>query len=298
MQAANTMGYRPSRIAQALQGKSTQLIGVFMPDTDDFFFQTVVKHLRHTLEESDYELIVFVSPPGQIPQKWQKLLQWDLDGVFVFDYMFYVKGLWEALTQHSGAIPPVVGLFSNTSELDDYISLDFGAAMETLLAHLKGLGRKRFGYLALADSFQYGEQRYALFSEFVRRHGLEQCDIKLARCQESLMEVAKCGTEEWLKCGEPVPDALFCQNDELAIGAYAALREAGYTVPGQVALAGCDDLPYARFLDTPLTSVCLPVQEVCRQGWNLLQQRIAAPEKPPAQVVVEASLTLRASCAV
>ena len=63
LQAAKRMGYRPSRIAQALQGKSTQLIGVFVPDTEDYFFQTVIKHLRHTLEESEYELMVFVSTP-------------------------------------------------------------------------------------------------------------------------------------------------------------------------------------------------------------------------------------------
>ncbi len=54
VEAANRMGYRPNRIAQALQGKSTQLIGVLVPDSDDYFFQTVIRHLRHTLEESDY----------------------------------------------------------------------------------------------------------------------------------------------------------------------------------------------------------------------------------------------------
>src|SRR5579871_6126725 len=65
LEVAGRMGYRPSRIAQALQGKSTQLIGVFVPDTDDFFFQTVIKHLRLTLEESDYELMVFATAPHQ-----------------------------------------------------------------------------------------------------------------------------------------------------------------------------------------------------------------------------------------
>src|SRR5580692_7745258 len=61
MEAASRLGYRPSRIAQALQGKSTQLIGVFVPDSDDQFFQTVIKNMRQTLEESEYELMVFVS---------------------------------------------------------------------------------------------------------------------------------------------------------------------------------------------------------------------------------------------
>jgi LacI family transcriptional regulator len=95
--------------------------------------------------------------------------------------------------------------------------------------------------------------------------------------------------------GHPLPDALFCQNDEFALGAYRALRESGIAIPDQVALSGCDDLPYMAYLDTPLTSLSLPVLEVCRQGWSILQQRIVEPEGPPMQVIVEASLRLRAS---
>lgn len=296
MQAATRMGYRPSRIAQALQGKSTQLIGVFVPDTDDYFFQTVLRHLRHTLEESGYELMVFVSAPHQITAKWHRLLQWDLDGVFVFDYMFYVDGLWEALTQHTGHIPPVVGLFSNKTQLQDYVTIDFTPAMETLLEHLRKQGCRRFGYMALPTSFHPSEQRYTVFSEFVRTHGLVQSDIPALSGAGSLMESARQGLSAWIAAGQPLPDALFCQNDEIGLGAYRALREAGVSVPDDILLAGCDDLPYMSYLETPLTSLTLPVPEVCRQGWSVLQKRLAEPEGPPMQVVLEVGLKLRASC--
>ena len=296
LQTAKRMGYRPSRIAQALQGKSTQLIGVFVPDTEDYFFQTVIQHLRHTLEESEYELMVFASPPTQITSKWHRLLQWDLDGVFVFDYLFYVNGLWEALTQHSGAIPPIVGLFSSNTQLKDYVTVNFGPALQTLLEHLRAQGCRSYGYMAHASSFHPNEQRYTVFSEFVREHGLEQFDIPLLSGQSSLMEAARKGLDSWLQSGHTPPDALFCQNDEIALGAYRALREAGIVVPDQVALAGCDDLPYVSYLETPLTSLSLPVQEVCRRGWSLLQTRMAESSGPPLQVVLDVDLRLRASC--
>ncbi|HLK58474.1 MAG TPA: LacI family DNA-binding transcriptional regulator [Chthonomonadaceae bacterium] len=296
MEAAARMGYRPNRIAQALQGKSTQLIGVFVPDTDDQFFQTVIKHLRHTLEESGYELMVFVSAPNQITAKWHRLLQWDLDGVFVFDYMFYVDGLWEALTEHSGPIPPVVGLFSNKTQLKDYVTIDFQPALEALLAHLREQGCRRFGYMAFPTSFHPSEQRYAVFSDFVARNFFQQYDVPVLYGQPSLMEAARQGMSAWLAEGQPLPDALFCQNDELALGAYRALCEARISVPEQIALAGCDDLPYISYLETPLTSLSLPVAEVCRQGWSILQKRITEPEGSPLQVVLEVSLKLRASC--
>ena len=67
-----------------------------------------------------------------------------------------------------------------------------------------------------------------------------------------------------IAAGNRLPDALFCQNDEIALGAYRALRENGSGIPGEIALAGCDDLPFDPYLDTPLTSLRLPVAEVCR----------------------------------
>jgi LacI family transcriptional regulator len=293
---AHRLGYRPSRIAQALQGKGTQLIGIMVPDTDDYFFQTVIKHLRRRLEASDYELMVFPSPPDQIAYRWERLLQWDLEGVFVFDYLFYVDGLWKALTRHTGAIPPVVGLFSSNTQLKDYVTIDFGAAMETLLCEMLAQGARRFGYMALATSFTPSEQRFALFSEFVAKHQLSPCDIPLPDAQPSLMEAARQGLKTWLEQGHTLPDALFCQNDEIALGAYRALHEAGIPVPERVMLAGCDDLPYVSYLETPLTSLSLPVQEVCHQGWRILQARIAEPDGPALQVVLDVGLNLRASC--
>jgi len=295
LEMATRMGYRPNRIAQALQGKSTQLIGVFLPDAEDYFFQSVLRHLRHTLEESDYELMEFACPPERITATWQQLLQWDLDGVFAFDYLFYVDGLWEALARHRGIIPPIVGLFSSQTKLKDYVTLDFRPALEELLNHLALQGCRRLGYMAYPTSLNYQESRYAIFSEFTQKRGLEQVDIPLPAGPSSLMEVAHQGLCTWIMAGRPLPDGLFCQNDEIALGAYRALRESGISIPQQVALAGCDDLPYISYLDIPLTSLALPVPEVCRQGWHILQKRIVEPEGPPMQVVVEAALRLRAS---
>lgn len=296
LQTAKRMGYRPNRIAQALQGKGTQLIGVFVPDTEDYFFQTVIRHLRHTLEESEYELMVFVSTPTQITDKWHRLLQWDLDGVFVFDYLFYVDGLWKALTQHAGVIPPIVGLFSSNTQIKDYVTVDFGPPIRALLERLGAQGCRRFGYMALESSFHPSEQRYTLFSQFVREHGFEQTDIPVLVGQSSLMEGARKGLASWLNTGRALPEALFCQNDEIALGAYRALRSAGIAIPDQIALAGCDDLPYISYLETPLTSLALPIQEVCRQGWSLMQTRIAEPNGGALQVVLDVHLRLRASC--
>jgi len=162
----------------------------------------------------DDELMVFASSASQITAKWHRLLQWDLDGVFVFDYLFLIDGLWQALTHHSGAIPPVVGLFSNNTHLKDFIRVDFAPALNALLAHFEEQGCRHFGYMAHSASLHVTEQRYAVFFEFVHQHGLRQSDIPTQSGHPTLMESARQGLHTWMAAGKPLPDALFCQNDE------------------------------------------------------------------------------------
>jgi LacI family transcriptional regulator len=294
VEAARRMGYRPSRIARALQGKSTDLIGVFVPDTADYFFDRVIRGLRHTVEDDGYELIIFTSSPSEIAAKWYRLLQWDLDGAFVFDYMFYVDGLSEALVHHAGAVPPLVGLFSGKSQLKDYVTIDFERAVQSLLARMLARGCRRFAYMGPRDSFGPEEQRFSVFSDFVRDSGVACIPLPLPAAP-SLMEAARQCTLAHRATHQPMPDALFCQNDEIAIGAYRALRESGLRVPNDVALAGCDDIPYVSYVETPLTSISLPVERICAEAWRILRRRIAEPEAQPMRARLDASLCLRAS---
>jgi LacI family transcriptional regulator len=293
-QAAERMGYRPSRIAQALKGERTQLVGVFLPDGKDYFFQDVLINLHHVVEESGFELIPFPSSVEKVGENWLRLLHWDLDGVFVFDYVFYVEGLGDALPLHRGYIPPMVGMFNRRSQLRDHVTIDFRPALETLLTHFVQQGCRSIGYIALPISFRPEEERFAVYTEFARSHGIRTLHLPLPP-SEDLCDAAHRAMRAHIVTGRPLPEALFCQNDEIALGAYRALRECRIAVPDVVAIAGCDDVPYLAYLDTPITTLTLPIRESCRQAWRILQQRMAQPEAPAMQVSMEATVKLRAS---
>src|SRR6266852_5198963 len=79
VETAKLMGYRPNRLAQALQGNTTRLIGILLPAGNDFFFQEVQTHLRANVECCGYELLPFACPPDGIRETWHRLLRWDLD---------------------------------------------------------------------------------------------------------------------------------------------------------------------------------------------------------------------------
>ncbi len=298
VEMATRMGYRPSRFAQGLRGDSTQLVGIFVPEGRDYFFQDVVANMRRIVEANEYEVLPLVST-HDILRSWQRLLRWDLDGIFVFDYMFYVERLREALLHHAGHIPAVVGLFSHETRLKEFVAVTFEEAMVALVDHLYGQRCRRLGYVGPAGSFIPGEERYAVCKARAEGYGMQFEPIGISLegdlCEAARVRVLSYVAEHPGPSGPDLPDAIFCQNDEIAFGAYRALSELGVDIPNRVCLAGCDDIPYVKYLPVPLTSITLPVKEVCSEAWHILQDRIANPDAAPRHAAYSAKLQLRAS---
>jgi LacI family transcriptional regulator len=98
---------------------------------------------------------------------------------------------------------------------------------------------------------------------------------------------------EILAAGEPLPDCVFAVSDIMAVGALARLRAAGLDVPGDIALAGFDDIPTLRDVYPPLTTVRLPLKRLGETAARLVL-REDAPAQPrvvpvPGEVVLRDS---------
>jgi LacI family transcriptional regulator len=94
----------------------------------------------------------------------------------------------------------------------------------------------------------------------------------------------------------PLPRAIVCANDQMAIGVIAGLRERGVDVPGDVAVTGFDGIDLGRHIQPPLTTVRQPMQPIGAAAITLLEQRLANPTQPPADVRLPTQLEIRTSC--
>jgi LacI family transcriptional regulator len=93
----------------------------------------------------------------------------------------------------------------------------------------------------------------------------------------------------------PRPTAIFAANDAMAIGAISAIREEGLTVPDDVAVAGFDDIPIARYVSPPLSSVHVPIAQLGERALELLLGAIAEPANGVSRVVLPTTLVIRKS---
>jgi len=98
-----------------------------------------------------------------------------------------------------------------------------------------------------------------------------------------------------LDAGRELPRAIVCANDQTALGAMHALTRRGIRVPHDIAVTGFDDVPVARHLHPPLTTVRQPMQDLGATAFNVLYTKISTG-KSEADVVLPVQLIIRESC--
>lgn len=164
-----------------------------------------------------------------------------------------------------------------------------------MVRHLIGHGHRRIAIIAGAKNNIDGEQRRSGY-----RAALAEAGIAV----EPNMEVAGDFTEDsgfeavrkMLANRACRPTAIFAANDAMAIGALSALREAGARVPHDFAVAGFDDIPIARHMTPPLSSVHVPIAELGERATENLIAAVSNPKHRARQEILRTTTVIRESC--
>jgi DNA-binding LacI/PurR family transcriptional regulator len=100
-----------------------------------------------------------------------------------------------------------------------------------------------------------------------------------------------------LLASDPTVTAIFCGNDQMALGALRALHEAGRAVPDDVSVVGFDDVPESAYFLPPLTTMRQDFVDLGRRSINMLVRQIATGTRDSHQIVLHADLVVRSSTA-
>jgi len=173
----------------------------------------------------------------------------------------------------------------------DVVGIDDVNGAAELTRHLLGLGHKRVWYVANLRQgwFARRHRGYLSAMEQAGRPPLV-CDID----SENEYETGFLAARRILSRDEP-PEAIFAGSDAICHGVYAAIREAGLSVPGDVTVAGFNDTPEAQVLHPPLTTVRVFPEQVGRALGALLLERIRGGGGLHRHVVIPTQLVRRES---
>jgi LacI family transcriptional regulator, galactose operon repressor len=173
-----------------------------------------------------------------------------------------------------------------------FVTDNFGGAC-AMVEHLRALGYQRIAHITGPESnFESGERLRGYRAALGRRLASSGVVLSGDFTEESGYLAGR-----KIAAATSRPDAVFAANDMMAIGCLFALTEAGVRVPQDIALAGFDDIPTARFVTPPLTTVRAETTELGRQALEELARAIKEPGNVRrTRHTLGTRLVIRASC--
>lgn len=294
-QAANELGYRPSRVARRLrlQEGDANLLGLVIPDIQNPFFADVTRGVEDVAREQDYALILSNSDENPDKQRLavDTLLTEEVDGVIVPPVSMNdpeVKRLVE-----SDIVVVCVDRRLENARVDTILS-DNQAGAYKAVAHLIECGHERIGFIGGIARISTSKDRRRGYERALTEHDVA-VDPELVKEGDSRRERGTYLTNDLLDLADP-PTAIFTGNNLTTLGALTAINTRGLSAPDDVALVGYDDIPWAMALNPPPTVIDQPGYEMGRRATRILLNRLASPDRSPTTVTLQPKLIVRQSC--
>jgi LacI family transcriptional regulator len=295
--AAHALSYVPSAAARGLASRSTGVLGLCFPDYDEpdssgvvLYTDEVIRGMERRARDHEFALLIAACHGAAADRVLQA-----------------TAGRSDALAVLAGTAPtarlealgrgrPIV-MIAGPRQLDhlDHVAVDNHAGLRELTGHLieaHGYGALEFvgGPASSPDS----AERFAGFRAALRAAGRPAPGAP--HCTTDFTEPGGYAAVRRRLAAGPPPQVLVCANDQTALGAVRAARDAGLRVPADLKVTGFDDIQIAAAAQPPLTTVAQPMRELGAMAVDLLVTRLREPRGEPQTVTLPVAVRIRASC--
>jgi DNA-binding LacI/PurR family transcriptional regulator len=162
------------------------------------------------------------------------------------------------------------------------------------VSHLASLGHKRIGFIGGPPQVTTARERRDGYLGALREHGIP-LDHDLIMTSDLKLSGGYKATSQVLAIEQP-PTAIFAANNLTTLGALNCIHEKKLAIPGDIAVVGFDDMPWATSLNPPLTAVAQPTYEMGRTAAELLIKRISEKDRDTVEIKLKSRLIIRDSC--
>ncbi len=297
--AIRQTGYAPNTLAQSFRRGRTNLVMVVIPSVGDPFFTAVMRGIRKAARAKGYSVVIEDTQMNTMTadQIGAMLVSRQTDGIIL------LASLSPFGTEILGAksrrrLPIVIGCETISPELAEFpsVHIDNVAASRDATEYLLSLGHERIGMIVGPASSLLTKDREYGYRSAMRNAGLSveegwvvDGDLSIDGARQAIRELLN---------HRHRPTAIFCANDEMAIGALHEIKAAGLEVPGDVSVIGFDDVRYAAVTDPPLTTVSQPAEEIGERVMYRLWREIergesdsnSRPELLPHRLILRESV--------
>ncbi len=291
---AGELNYRPNAIARGLVKKQTHSFGLIIPDITNPFFPEVARGIEDGAREAGYSIFLCNT-------NWEKnreihyinlLAEKRVDGIIIAPISNKVEFLEKTL---NSKIPVVYVSNAPHDTQNSYVVIDNIRGGFLATRHLIELGYNSIGFIGASNDSLTIDERLKGYKLAFKKYGMEvdESNIKLGDFKrETGYNLIKRMIEM-----SNYPRAVFAENDLLALGVIQGVKESGLSVPGDVAVVGFDDIPFASFPEVQLTTICQPKYEMGKKAVEIILETIeeGSGKWVCRKIILEPELIIRKS---
>lgn len=284
--------YRPNLSARNLKHGRAGFLALAVPAMDSPYFAELAA--RITEEAAALGFIVLLDVTGGDADAERVVLEGMrshvIDGV-IFSPLALSA---EEISQRADPLPMVLLGERPVPTGFDHVAVNSVAAARAATEHLVGVGRRRIAAVGRESVKGTASERLRGYRQALRAAGLTY-DPRLVIGVPSYERADGHAAMQALLALDEPPDAVFCFNDLMAIGALRACVEAAVRVPDDVAIVGFDDIAETRYTNPTISTISPDLTGLARQALDLLTRRIAGDTSPAQEVRVDWHLEARES---
>ncbi len=292
LDVARRLDYTPHQAARALSSRRTHTIGVVLPDLHGEFFSELIRGIGQVARGRGLHMLLS-SAHGDAGEQRVALqaMRGRVDGVLV------MAPTDEGARSLAGCLAPALpAVLINTVDPEGrrpWVGVDGYGGARAMVRHLVASGHRAIAFVSGPGDNHDARERLRGYRDELAASlpgvapRVEPGDFD----EDSGIRAAT-----RLLDGDEPPDAVFAANDAMAIGCLRAFAEAGLAVPGDIAVAGFDDIPLARLVHPALTTMRVDIAELGACALRLLLQPTGSAGAEGAAGTIAPQLVVRGSC--
>ncbi|MEX0317089.1 MAG: LacI family DNA-binding transcriptional regulator [Ruegeria sp.] len=288
--AAKELGYVPNKIAGALASNRVNLVAVIIPSLSNMVFPEVLTGVNQVLEDTELQPVVGVT--DYLPEKEEKvlyeMLSWRPSGVIIagLEHTDAARAMLD-----SAGIPVVEIMDTDGKPVDAMVGISHRRAGREMAQAILKAGYRHIGFMGTKMPLDHrARKRFEGFTEVLGKNGVEIEDRAFYSGGSALAKGREM-TQEMLE-RSPELDFLYYSNDMIGAGGLLYLLDQGIDVPGQIGLAGFNNVELLQGLPRKLATMDACRLEIGRKAAEIIAARL---ENPEAEIDTRVTLTPKIS---
>ncbi|MEX0364714.1 MAG: LacI family DNA-binding transcriptional regulator [Ruegeria sp.] len=288
--AAKELGYVPNKIAGALASNRVNLVAVIIPSLSNMVFPEVLTGVNQVLEDTELQPVVGVT--DYLPEKEEKvlyeMLSWRPSGVIIagLEHTEAARAMLD-----SAGIPVVEIMDTDGKPVDAMVGISHRRAGREMAQAILKAGYRHIGFMGTKMPLDHrARKRFEGFTEVLGKNGVEIEDRAFYSGGSALAKGREM-TQEMLE-RSPELDFLYYSNDMIGAGGLLYLLDQGIDVPGQIGLAGFNNVELLQGLPRKLATMDACRLEIGRKAAEIIATQL---ENPEAEIDTRVTLTPKIS---